>query len=197
MNLTSADWPRLRNSLLLCLALVAGGAAALFAVLRSVAAADQANHQAQLQRAEVRQRLASGGAEAAALRARIDRYREIEARGIIGTEQRLEWVERLAAIEKSRRLGAIRYELAVQKPAPLPGGSTSGGYEFMASTMKLQLPLLHEEDLLGFLADLGAGVAAWPRVRACNVERIADATAGGANLRADCTIDWITLRATK
>jgi len=85
--------------------------------------------------------------------------------------------------------------------ALLPEGAVGGGYEFMSSAMKLQMQLLHEGDLLGFLADLRANVRALIVVRQCNVERIARATSNErgtqAQLKADCDIDWITLREKK
>jgi hypothetical protein len=66
----------------------------------------------------------------------------------------------------------------------------------MSSTMNLQMPLLHENDLLGFLADLRRNVHAHLMVRDCAIERGAQAQERcvAAQLRAVCTIDWITLR---
>lgn len=193
--MTFANFPSIRRSLLTFIALIALGAAAAFAALRIATEAKIANRQALAQREELRSQLARTSSEETEVRARIGRYREIQARGIVGQERRLEWIERIAQIRKARRLGDIRYELSPQRPAQLPGGSTVGGDEFMASTMKLQMPLLHEDDLLGFLIDLTGSVSAFPRVRVCNVERSVDAAPDtGTRLRADCTVDWITVR---
>lgn len=195
MKIALSDITSIRRSLVAFIALTALGAAAVLAVLRIAADAKHSHRQALAQRDNLLSQLARTGSEENEIRTRIGRYREIQARGIVGQEHRLEWVERIAQIRKVRRLGDIQYELAPQKPAQLPGGSTVGGYEFMVSTMKLQMTLLHEDDLLGFLADLAGSVPAFPRVRVCNVERSADATPGtGTRLRADCTVDWITLR---
>jgi hypothetical protein len=71
----------------------------------------------------------------------------------------------------------------------------------MSSSMKVQMQLLHEDDLLGFLADLRTGVRALLVVRRCDVERLAPQAgsdrATRAQLKADCEIDWITLREAK
>ena len=84
----------------------------------------------------------------------------------------------------------------------LPDGAIGGGHEFMSSSMKLQMQLLHEDDLLGFIADLRSRVRALIVVRQCSVERIARgpaATERGVQpqLKADCELDWITLREKK
>jgi hypothetical protein len=82
----------------------------------------------------------------------------------------------------------------------LPSGAVAGGHGFMASAMRLRMQLLHENDLLGFIADLQQSVQALPVVRECKVERLARAEgerATQANLAAECSIDWITLREEK
>ena len=79
----------------------------------------------------------------------------------------------------------------------LPGGASAGGFELMASQMKLQMQLLHEGELLAFLAELRRSVEALIQVRSCAVERIpANNTERGRNaqLKADCTLEWITLK---
>ena len=73
------------------------------------------------------------------------------------------------------------------KPAPV---------EFYASTMKVQLALLHEEDLLRFLADLRESGNAFYAVRRCELNRTGQPVAGvtmSARLRADCDIDLVTI----
>ena len=63
--------------------------------------------------------------------------------------------------------------------------------------MRLQMQLLHEGELLGFLAELRNAVQALVQVRSCSIERIAPSSAGrgsNAQIKADCTLEWITLR---
>ena len=61
--------------------------------------------------------------------------------------------------------------------------------------MKLDLPLLHEDDLLGLLADLSAQAQALVSVKSCKIERSpADPQHPTASLKAHCEIDWITLQ---
>jgi hypothetical protein len=103
----------------------------------------------------------------------------------------------------ARNLYDLQFEIAPQQviePELLPG--SSGDYEFRSSAMRLQMHLLHEGDLLGFVGDLRDSAHAYVRPRSCVVERLAPSageapartTASGPQLRADCMIDWITIQ---
>ena len=62
--------------------------------------------------------------------------------------------------------------------------------------MKLQLKLLHEEDLLRLIDDLHRQASALTQVNNCKVWRLPKERAERgphAQLQADCRIDWITL----
>jgi hypothetical protein len=68
--------------------------------------------------------------------------------------------------------------------------------EFLASTMRVQLALLHEEDLLRFLADLRASGNAYYSVKNCSLARTGRTPTGATitpRLRAQCEIDLITV----
>ncbi|MCX8017507.1 MAG: hypothetical protein N2690_06380, partial [Rhodocyclaceae bacterium] len=141
-----------------------------------------------------RARLARAHEDEREIAAKIARYQEILARGRTQPERRLEWVEILDGIKKTRRLLDLNYEIAPQRLLD-PKQPAAGGYEFHTSPMKLELPLLHEEDLLGLLADLSRQSEALVSVRSCRIERQpVEAAHGGAPLKAACELDWITLR---
>ena len=60
----------------------------------------------------------------------------------------------------------------------------------------MQLDLLHEEDLLRFLADLRASGNAYYAVRSCSLARTGQAATGATiapRLRAQCEIDLVTV----
>lgn len=206
MNMTFSqdDFRRIRWSLAALVVLALLGAAVVFASLQATKAARVAAQKVEAERGEIRGKLARAREEEQEIRAKIARYLEIVGRGYITEERRLDWIERIAKIKSARKLIDVQYELLPQKTVEaglLPEGAVGGGYEFMSSTMKLQMQLLHEGDLLGFLADLRTSVSALLVVRQCNVERIArgaGAERGAqAQLKADCDIDWITLREKK
>lgn len=200
MRLTSRDIYHLRWNLRALVALVLVGGGSLFALQHLTRQEEKTTQQIQAQGRDIQARLARAKEEEAEIRQKISRYREIEARGLIGQEHRLEWVERIAQVKNTRRLIDIQYELAPQKPldaAILPASAGAGGHEFVASTMKLQMQLLHEEDLFGFLDDLAGTVKAFLHVKSCKIERLPrpDSERGPvAQLKTECLIDWVTLR---
>ena len=104
-------------------------------------------------------------------------------------------------IQKKRRLFQVQYTLEPQRAVDYPGltqDQKGGGGTFMASRLKLELLLLHEEDLLNFLADLRAAGGSFASARSCSVSRTGGVfTTGGPmrpRLRASCVVDMITLK---
>jgi hypothetical protein len=203
MKLSARDFTRLRWSLIfLVVALIAGAGLVLFS-RHWVAQAEQRQHQLAARQKDIRSQLNHAQEEEQEIRSRIARHQFIMASGIVNQEERLNWVEQIARIKVARRLLELQYELSPQHvidETVLPGASPTGGYEFMASTMKLQMALLHEDDLLGFLADLRQSVHALLLVRKCSIlptPTTPSERGPSPQLRAECTIDWITLREKK
>ena len=129
------------------------------------------------------------------MRIKIKEYQAIAARGIIGPERRLDWVELVRSIQRDRQLLGLDYEIQPQVTL----SKSNGGYAFMNSAMRIQLQLLHEEDLLRFVDDLKARAPAFVRVHNCRISRGAGQPVNPdmlpAQLQADCQLDWITLKA--
>jgi hypothetical protein len=199
MNITTSDFARIRWGLAFLLLALLLGFAMTTTARKLVEKAQAEQRQFQMQQRDIRARLSRAPEEEQELRSKIALYRQLLDGGVIGQEERLNWVEQIGRIKAARRLLDFQYEIAPQKSlgeAILPGGPLAGEYEFVASTMNLQMPLLHEDDLLGFLADLRKAVHAHLLVRDCSIERLPQSAERGvaAQLRAVCTIDWITLR---
>lgn len=178
--------------LLLVGALIATGGIAAAALLYGQQA-EARYQQAFAHQNQTRARLLRANDDEREIREKIARYQEIIRLGRTESERRLDWVETLRGIKVSRRLLGLDYEIAPQRPLD-EKMATSGGYSFLVSPMKLEMPLLHEGDLLGLLADLSSQVQALVSVRSCRIERVADAPANAVNLKAYCEIDWITLQ---
>jgi hypothetical protein len=197
MELGSSDFKRLWPDLLLLIFCAVAGAGMIMVSRQMADTAEIIDAKAHSEQTEIRTRLARAQDEEKDLRDKIVRYQQLEAVGLIGDEHRLDWLERIRSIKLARKLIDIQYELQPQQPIdPLLLPGSAGEFEFMSSSMHLQMLLLHEDDLLNFLGDLGADVDAFVRVRQCKVERI-PADARMAQLRADCALDWITLRRKK
>ncbi|MBI4986003.1 MAG: hypothetical protein HZC24_11875 [Rhodocyclales bacterium] len=187
--MTRDDLRRLRPSLLLHLALALLGSGIYLGARHAVQEAEGEYRQTLAQSRELQARLAQAEADARDAPQLNARYGEI--RKLFADEHRLDWIELIARIKRTRRIADVRYDLWPRQAAPaiLPGGD----HDVMASAMKLELQLLHEEDLLNFLADLAAGVPALMHLRECSVERSGGEDAA-ARLTAACSLDWITLR---
>jgi len=144
------------------------------------------------------QQLSRVAQEEREVRDHVELYQRLKDLRIIGEEQRLEWVEALTRIRAARELPELRYQVERQKVLKsLPGNPS---LELRSSTLKVELALLHEGDLLGFLEDLRASGHAYYSVRQCSIARTADAVPAAPvapRLRAACQIDLITLAEAK
>lgn len=200
MKLESADLLRLRWSVIASLLLILAGAGVVMMARDALDLARREAAAATAQRREVNDRLSRATDEEHEIRQKIGRYQEIVALGHIGQEQRLAWVEEISRSKAQRKLLDLEYEILPQKPADgilAPAGPVTGTLEFVSSTMKLRMQLLHEDDLLGFLADLRANIRALLHVRDCAIERIprtGGEKANSAQLHAECTLEWVTLK---
>jgi len=202
MKLSPADFPNLQLSLLAALLMMLIGAGVGYAAFNSTRAAQRDRAAAQAERNDIDGKLRRVSSEQSEIKQKSERFNTLRARGVIGEEQRLEWVELLKDIRDRRRLLDLQYEFAPQRALDAKSDAQSnakpdGDFSFFASTMKVQIKLLHEEDLTRFLADLRQQARALIQVKSCNISRLPrDASENNlaAQLLADCQIDWVTLR---
>jgi hypothetical protein len=125
----------------------------------------------------------------------LDIYKQLKGLNVLGGERRLEWADAMTRIRGQRELLDLRYRVERQKLL-LSAPGKPANVDFYASTMKVELALLHEEDLLRFLADLRASGNAYYAVKRCALERTGQAPTGISitpRLRGECDIDLITV----
>lgn len=146
-------------------------------------------------RSENSERLARIAEEEREVREKIQVYQNLKRLNILGEERRLEWADALTRIKTQRELLDMRYRVDRQKLlVSLPG--KPGTVDFYASTMHVDVALLHEEDLLRFLADLRNSGNAYYSVKRCVISRTGTPGTGttiSPRLRALCDIDLITV----
>lgn len=198
MTLDKQDLRRLQGPLLLFTISVLIAGVTAWAALHQQRQTQQAHASALTAERAIAGKLTSARREESELREKIARFQQLKARGLLGVEHRLDWVELIGRIRAARRLAQIDYEFSPQRPvddAILPGGAAAGPFTLKASDMHLRLTLLHEGDLLGFIDDLRANAPALIQVRRCAISRPAESPTehATARLAADCTLEWITL----
>lgn len=204
MKMDAKDLKRLQWAIafLVVMSLVSGGAVWTTEQMKN--SSSKALQEATAARKEIQAKLTRARDEQQELTEKLNRFQSLRTRGFIGPEKRLDWIEAIARIKTARRISKLDYEFAPQRlvdASILPGGAAAGNYEIMSSQMRLQIDLLHEGELLGFLADLRAdlrgAVDALVLVRSCAIERLASSAVdrgSKAQLKAECTLEWITLK---
>ncbi|VAW82839.1 hypothetical protein MNBD_GAMMA13-1148, partial [hydrothermal vent metagenome] len=125
------------------------------------------------------------------------RYRHLQQRGFVGDEPRLLWIESLRATGREHHLYNLQYSLQQQQAVQLHGQENIEYYQLYASTMKLELNLAHEIDLLRYLDDLERRRPAVYQLRSCSLKPLfADngIDLDKANISASCDLLWYTLK---
>jgi hypothetical protein len=177
------------------LILLGAGAALIWSAGGALRAVQGQLATAQAERRQNNERLARISEEEREVSEKIDVYRRLKNLNVLGEERRLEWADAITRIRTQRELLDLRYSVDRQRLLTSAAGKPAN-VDFYASTMKVDLALLHEEDLLRFLADLRQSGNAFYAVKKCGLTRTGQAVTGATmtpRLRADCEIDLITI----
>ena len=197
MTLTQQDWRKLRFPIL-----GLGGALVIVGLLVSLADQYRTKNETALQIQQnllnqARSKFQSSGLEKETIIQYLPSYNDLLTSGFIGEERRIEWIERLRQIHAQHKLFSIDYSIGLQedyKPSFIPN---MGNFVLHRSTMKLDLDMLHEGDLINLLDGLHEQTTTFI-VRDCEIKRPIGATVNtknlSSNLKASCEIDWLTLR---
>ena len=195
MRFTREELKRLALPLVLALAALSAGAALIWGAGGALRETQARLAVAQAERRAANERLARISEEEREVSEKIDVYQRLKQLNILGEERRLEWADAITRIRTQRELLDLRYAVERQRMLYSAPGKPAN-VDFYASTMKVDLALLHEEDLLRFLADLRQSGNAFYAVRKCALARTGQAVTGATmtpRLRADCEIDLITI----
>jgi len=195
VNFTSAELRKLAPAIAILLGLLAAGGALVFWTQQEQRAAERQLAGARTERAQARERLTRIAEEEKEVNDKLEIYRRLKSLHILGEEQRLEWADAMTRIRTSRELLDMRYTVERQKPLLSVAGKPAN-VDFFASTMKVDIALLHEGDLLAFLRDLRESGNAFYSIKRCQIQRTGIAATGTSivpRLRADCEIDLITI----
>lgn len=157
---------------------------------------DAADYKAQTQqiRDTAYSRFAQVETEKREIRAYQPQFVALRSKGLVGEENRLDWIENIRQVQEQRRLLSLSYDIAPQQPVTLEQPLMQGDYQLRASRMSLHMELLHEMDLFNFLDDMKR--RNYFAVQECSLRRQAGAAnqPNSPNLAADCTLNWLTLQ---
>ena len=120
-------------------------------------------------------------------------YQALTARGFVGPEDRLAWIEAVQLANRDAGLYGLDYRLAPRAPSP---PDLAQGLPLGQTVMTLTLPLLIETDLPRFLAALEARAPGVVHVQGCRLTRLNDAPFEVLNeprLQAECELLWFTV----
>lgn len=120
-------------------------------------------------------------------------YQALTARGFVGKEDRLAWIEAAQHANRDVQLYGLNYRLTPRTLAPSP---LAHGLPLGQTAMSLSLPLLVETDLPRFLDALKVRAPGVVRVQACSVSRLDAARFEAVNrphLQAECELLWFTV----
>jgi hypothetical protein len=195
--LTPQDWRKLRYPIL-----ALGAVLVIVGLLVSLADQYRTKNNIALQQHqrllnEASNKYESSGLEKQTIIQYLPVYNDLLQDGFIGEERRIEWIEMLREIHAQYKLFSIDYSISLQERFRPTFISNIGNFIMNRSTMKLDLDMLHEGDLINLLNGLKEQTTPFI-VRDCEMTRPIGAAINTkkvvANLSASCEIDWLTLR---
>ena len=192
--MNAEDFKALRVPLVLLVIMIIAAGAAIYHTNMLREKADLAFKQQQAQLREAQTRMQRSGDEKTIIVQYVDKYRQLEQAGIIGDEQRIDWLDSLRVANQRTDLFGINYSIGIQQPYPFAAELDPGQISLRQSLMKLEFRLLHEMDLLRFFQILRTQGGGLFHLDSC-VMRRTELTGGlrfQPNIAATCELAWIT-----
>ena len=170
MTLNQQDWRKLQTPIL-----ALGGALVLVGLLASLADQYRTKNEAALQMQQnllsgARNKFQSSGQEKETIIQYLPTYNDLLAKGFIGEERRIEWIEQLRQLHAQHKLFSIDYQIGLQENYKPSFITNMGSFVLHRSTMKLNMDMLHEGDLLNLLDGLHEQATPFI-VRDCEIKR--------------------------
>jgi hypothetical protein len=195
MNLTLRDFASMRFPMaVLAIVLVTSVLLIKSSSMQHAAAEAQLRSQDSALR-EARERHNRSGQERQAIQEYLPAYLSLQQEGVVGAEQRIEWIESLRAANKQAGLFGVAYQIEARKPFALAGLDNPASNFLHQTQMKLSFGLVHEGDLMRFLETLDAQKRGLFLIKRCAIARQARNDPGPrqANLNVECDLAWLTI----
>jgi len=129
------------------------------------------------------------------------RFTQLEKSGIVGKEDRLNWVDTIENITSHHKIPYLKYH--IDKRQALSSNHLARKYpgiDLFKSTMKLQMQLLHEGDLYTIINSLHHKARGLFDIKSCAIIRNTTQTESliesttNKNFSAKCELNWYTMQ---
>ena len=143
---------------------------------------------------DARQKLQRSNTEKQLIEQHRDAYQALIARGFVGPENRLAWLEAVQQANREANLYGLDYSLEPRSMLQLPGLGVPLGQ----TVMKIRMQMLVEDDLTQFLNAMQQRSTSLFRVRACQIARASNNAPQPINkpeLETECELLWFTIAA--
>ena len=197
MKREDLDWPVLTGALVTLLvsvvvsgALIGGGF-----YFQKQMLLDFTRNNAQFQ--AISQRYLAVDEEEKLIRKFYPRFIELYNKGIIGKEQRLNWLEVLRESGDRIRLPSLSYEIKSQEVYAPQFSASLGRYQLFSSKMALTMQMLHEGDMVSLFQLLDAHAAGAYSVTECRFSKATpeiDMNPVKGNIVTKCDLNWFTIK---
>jgi len=203
MKLSKSDFPLIRWSVLAISASSLVSAIVLYSSGEHAEESLKEWRSAQTILNDARNRLATALQDRENMDIYANEYAPLIENKVIGDDQRLDWMEGLEKIRQQNLVTNFSYAIAPQKIYTPQPSIDSGNFDIRYSEMKLQIDLLHEEQLPDFFNALRSRIKGWYQLEGCTLQRSAaldkeedidSITSAAAYIRAECSGGWITLK---
>jgi hypothetical protein len=195
MKFPKEDFPLIRTAVILLASTILLAAAAIAGsiylkdVMRKSLNADRK------QLVDVQNRFAQLNQEKEEIHLYHTRYEELIRQGVTDKENRLAWIENLAATKERHQIFELDYQISPRQPVQPDPALLQGSLALYGSSMKLGFSLLHEGDLFNALDDIRRSNRGLSLLRECILTRTAPADTPPVRprLQAECTLLWLSL----
>jgi len=197
MDRRDIDWSVLQASVVLLIITLAVGGAMVIASAYFKAEQEEAFQTEQRRFLSASRRYLSVDEEERLIREYLPRFEALKAAGLIGEEQRLQWLETLRRAKEELRLPTLQYSISPRAQYEPPHKLPRSDYEPYASAMDLTAGLVHETDLFRLFDGLEKNAQGRFSIDRCSLSRRGRGDTpqpDEANLAASCRLLWLTLR---
>ena len=187
-------WAALKTPLLMLLFVLAISGLGVWWSANTFARAEAARIQQTQTNDAARQKLQRSNIEKQMIEQYRDAYQALIARGFVGPENRLAWLEAVQQANRDANLYGLDYSLEPRSMVQLPGLGVPLGQ----TVMKIRMQMLVEDDLTQFLSALQQRSTSLFHVRECQITRVGEGAPQAINkpeLETECELLWFTIAA--